>query len=413
MGFKKIIKYTKIFFRFPLHLIYIFSCFSPRNKNIWIFGSGAYGDKFADNSKYLFLYVNENHRDKIRSIWISQKKSIVKILKENGYEAYHSNNPKAIFYSLKAKFFIIDIFSSTFGLCYWFSGRAKKINLWHGMPLKKIGYDDNKSIMHCPNLIKRFFFRIFIPWSVEKWNMVIVTSNLFREIINNALRVNKDKIKITGLPRNDIFFRKIKGSLMGMAKNSLIYNDLVRFKKKNSQIKVFFYAPTFRDTDRDFIEDANLDFGRIDQLLKLYNSFLIVKFHPLTKIKINKVNFDKIIFLNSDIDIYPFLSFTDFLITDYSSVYFDFLLRNKPIIFFPFDIKEYQTKDREFYFNYDEFTPGPKAYSFKELIVWMEYFLKGNDEFEKERKKIKNICFEYKDGNSSERIYQYLISYCN
>jgi CDP-glycerol glycerophosphotransferase (TagB/SpsB family) len=400
LRFRKFIKYIRIFLRFPLHLFYLLSCLVPRDDKIWVFGSGPTGNRFADNAKYFFLYVANTFPDEIRSIWISQNKRVVKELKKIGYEAYWSNSPEAFFYSLRAKYFIIDLFSSAFGFSYWFSGGGKKINLWHGMPIKKIGYDDNKSITYNPNQLRRIIFRIFIPWSVEKYDILISTSSFFKEIFIKSFRINREKVLIAGHPRNDIFFKKIKNCFIGKERKT--YLDLLKIKEKNPEGKIFIYMPTYRDTDKSF--SADLDFKKLNKLLSFYNSFLLIKPHPFVEIKNEHNNFEKIIMLNPAADIYPLLPLVDILITDYSSIYFDFLLLDKPIIFFPYDFKKYFSEDRELYFDYNEFTPGPKAYKFQELLCWIEYFLKGNDEFEKEREKLRDICFMYKDGNSSERV---------
>ncbi len=403
---KKIIKYIRIFLRFPLHLFYLLSCLVPRDDKIWIFGSGPTGNHFADNAKYFFLYVANNFANEIRSIWVSQNKKVVKELRKKGYEAYWSNSPKAFFYSLRAKYFIIDLFFSAFGICYWFSGNSKKVNLWHGMPLKKIGYDDSKSIIYNPNWFKRIIFRIFIPWSVEKYDVLVSTSSLFKEILTKAFGINKESVIVAGHPRNDIFFKKIKNCFT--EKEWKTYLDLLKIKEKKPEKKFLIYMPTYRDTNKSF--SADIDFEKLNKLLSFCNGFLLIKPHPFVEIKNEYNNFEKIIILDPAIDIYPLLPLTDILITDYSSIYFDFLLLDKPIIFFPYDFDKYITKDREFYFDYNKFTPGPKAYKFQELLCWIEYFLKGNDEFKKEREKLRDICFMYKDGNSSERVFKFIIN---
>lgn len=403
-NFKQFIKYIRIFLRVPLHFFYFLSYFSLRNKKIWIFGSGPTGNHFADNAKHFFLYTANTFPDKVRSIWISQNKGVVKDLRKKGYEAYLGYSPKALFYSLRAKYFIIDLFSSTFGFSYWFSGGGKKINLWHGMPLKKIGYEDSKSIIYNPKWFKRLIFRIFIPWSVEKYDILVSTSSFFKEIFIKSFRVNKERVLIAGHPRNDVFFKKNKGCLTG--KEWKTYLDLLKIKKKKPEGKIIVYMPTYRDTNRNF--SLNFDLKKINDFLSFYNSFLLLKPHPFTEIRNKHNDFKKIITLDPTTDIYPILALTDILITDYSSIYFDFLLLDKPIIFFPYDLKRYLSKDRELYFDYNKFTPGPKANNCNELLEWIKYFLEGNDEFAKEREKIKNICFKYKDGHSSERIFKFI-----
>ena len=78
---------------------------------------------------------------------------------------------------------------------------------------------------------------------------------------------------------------------------------------------------------------------------------------------------------------------------------------DRPEIFFPYDYEKYITKDRELYFNYNSFTPGPKAYTFSELLDAIKSILGGNDEYADKRKEIRDRAFTYQDGNSSSRVF--------
>ena len=92
------------------------------------------------------------------------------------------------------------------------------------------------------------------------------------------------------------------------------------------------------------------------------------------------------------------------MITDYSSVYFDFLLLDRPIIFIPFDIKEYSK--RGFALEpYDFWTPGPKVYSLNELIKELKVFINNPEYYNKERKTVNHLVNTYKDGKSCERVW--------
>ena len=97
---------------------------------------------------------------------------------------------------------------------------------------------------------------------------------------------------------------------------------------------------------------------------------------------------------------------TDFLVTDYSSVFFDYLLLNKPIIFTPFDYQEYLQNDRELYYAYDSVTPGPKAYDWAETMNFIEDAVNSPETFEKEREKVSSIFCAYRDGQNSKRVYE-------
>lgn len=394
----------KISIRLFLYLLYLFSYLVPRNKKIWVFGD-ATAKRFTDNSKYLFLYVANNKKNKVRAIWISKRKDVVRALKERGYKAYSKWSLKGIYYALRAKYFITDAYSS--GINYWLSGRAKKISLWHGIPLKKIGLDTTKgkeSKYFQSKGIKRFIHKLIVPWFFEK-QYFIVTSSFFQKMFSSIFQVNKDKVVVAGYPRNDIFFTSFENSDLGLSVLPKI-NDLKKTGKK-----LIFYLPTFRDSGGNPLQDADFNFDKLNRFLTLNNAIFITKFHIFTNIKeksFQSLNSKEFLILPPETDIYPILPYMDMLITDYSSVYFDFLLLNKPIIFFPYDFKKYVSKDRELYFDYDQFTPGPKAYSFNKLLKWIEYFLKGKDNYVRQRQKIKNICFKYIDGKSSKRIFEML-----
>lgn len=395
----------KIILGFLFRPIYFFSFLSPRSKKIWVFGDWN-GKQFSDNSKYFFLYIANNKKNILRAIWISKDKDIVKKLREKGYEAYCNLSLKGIYYPLRAKYFIIDVHSSAIN--YWLSGGAEKINLWHGMPLKKIAFDAVKgegSDFYKSRGIKKFIYKIIIPWWFEKYDIVITTSEFFQKIFTSAFKINKNEVIIAGQPRDDIFFTKFRDSNFGLDKE--IIQKIENLKNENA--KLIFYLPTFRDLGGDPLKDAGFDFGKLQKFLSLNKAFFIIKPHLYTKI--DKKSFEvlsskEFIILPPKIDIFPLLPYINILITDYSSIYSDFLLLNKPIIFFPYDFQDYISKNRELYVDYEQFTPGPKAHKFKELLEWLEYFLNGNDEFIRDRERIKNICFKYIDGQSSERIFQ-------
>jgi CDP-glycerol glycerophosphotransferase (TagB/SpsB family) len=104
-------------------------------------------------------------------------------------------------------------------------------------------------------------------------------------------------------------------------------------------------------------------------------------------------------------DIYPLLKRVNILITDYSSVYFDFLLLDRPIIFAPFDLHEFVCLDgQELFYEYDEVTPGPKATDWKEVLALVERSLQ-TDDYKTQRREICQRFNEFHDGKNSERVY--------
>lgn len=390
------------------YALYFVSFLIPRKKDIWVFGSWS-GKRFGDNSKYLFLYVANNHKTEIKSIWISKDKNIVRKLRHDKYNAYYAYDLKGIYYNLRAKYIFSDHYFDSVN--FWCCGRATKIQLWHGAEFKKIEYDAKNLPWNKPLI--RLLYYFVVPWAIAKNDYIISASDMFIDIYTSAFRIKKERIIVTGLPRNDIiFYNNIRG--YGIPDIST-YDKIAKIKSNNSTVKFILYLPTFRglpirdsnsDNSNGFI---NFDFDKLDHFLDKVNGFFIIKLHPIIEIDLKRFNqWNRIIFLPSSIDIFPLLNQVDILITDYSSIYYDFLLINRPIIFFPYDLKDYIEKDRGFYFDYGEFTPGPKAFTFVELLYWINYFINNNDDFVDIRKKIKDKCFKYKDGESSYRIYNFI-----
>jgi len=362
----------------------------PKDENIWIFGSWL-GEKYADNSKYLFEYINKKHPE-IRAIWITKDVSIINKLKKEGYEVYKAYSIKSIMISLKAKCSIFVQSNKYDNLLFLNNSKVKKIQLWHGAPLKKIGFDDKiftkNSLPKLLYKLKHFLF----PFLNEQYDLVVAISEEDRKNFRTAFKVKK--ISITGYPRNDALFK---------------------FKYKKNKGYTVIYLPTFRGNIGDKIDlfsDFNFDIEKWNEILCQNNIVLNIKMHPVNKPKdelIEKYKSLNSISFMEEVDVAEILPNTDILITDYSSVFFDFLLTNRPIIFAPFDYEKYITKDRELYYDYDEVTPGPKCKNWDEVLEWIVKFKENPELYKEEREVIKNRFHKYQDGKNCERVYKEII----
>ncbi|MBC8485993.1 MAG: CDP-glycerol glycerophosphotransferase family protein, partial [Bacteroidetes bacterium] len=114
--------------------LYWISCCIPKNKNVWIFGAW-FGEKYADNSKYLFEYVNRDHSH-VRAVWLSKNKKTVESIRSKGYEVYYTYDIRSILLALKARFSIFVQSNMSDNLMFLNNKNTKLIQLWHGSPLK-------------------------------------------------------------------------------------------------------------------------------------------------------------------------------------------------------------------------------------------------------------------------------------
>jgi len=161
--------------------------------------------------------------------------------------------------------------------------------------------------------------------------------------------------------------------------------------------------PTWRNKNKNFLESAIPDIDMLNAILKKNDLSMYIKLHPNTD-TINK-QCSNVLFMDPQEDIYNFLHQSDLLITDYSSIYFDYLLLNKEIVFYPYDYEEYSKDEREFYFDYTSFTPGKKVYTFEDLLESLNHLKKLD--YSHERKILKDTLWKHQNGDASERIYNY------
>ena len=376
--------------------IYCISFLFPRNRNLWIFGCWD-GQKFADNPKYLFLYVKRNHPE-IRAIWLSHRAEVVQDLIDKGFEAYKALSIKGFWYSFRAGCVVIS--NSLVDINCFAISRAKKIQLWHGTPLKKIGYDTN---LH-------MFWRYrggaklrAVLWF--RYNIIIAASKEAKEKLASGFKESEDRLRVTGYPRNDGLF-----DTAWLASNRCDYIDNIR--NKVSFKYVITYLPTHRQLGRkkmDLFARYGFEINATEQILENLDAILIIKAHYFDKgfnITIRN-GYSQRLYTPSDgelPDVYPLLKETDILITDYASVYFDYLLLNRPIIFTPFDIVEY-TMEEGFYYDYNEVTPGPKAKDWRGVFELIHQVIQ-NDRWKQEREAICNRFNDYTDNENSRRVFE-------
>ena len=396
--FSKITTFSEILLGW---IIYPLSFLVPRSEKIWIF-IGCRRDKerelFSDNSKYMFLYSAQNIPD-IRTIWISGDNQLSKVIRGLGYKAYYIYSLQGVFYSLRAGYTFVDAFVQ---FSNWkFCGRTKVIQLWHGKSMKKTAFESPYSLPAASKFISPNLFR--------NYEYVIASSEYTGKMISTIFRIPMEKVLITGLPRHDVMFKEIKGSEIDSVP---ILGDKVKSLKKAGINKIVFYAPTFRPdaTNPLFknlkrgIDKFQLDLKMLNKLFEKNNSHLFIALHPkFSLVDYGTDEFKNLTFLRPGFDIYTTLSLFDALITDYSSVFSDFLLLNRPIIFLVYDLEKYKI-EMGLFDDFDEMTPGPKVFTNEQLVKEVEKVLNGVDECKDRRLKVRKIFYKNLDGNSAQRV---------
>lgn len=337
-----------------LAVSYIF----PRNSNIWCFGSA-----FNGNTKYLFLYM-VNNQEKKRCIWIGNKATVEKI-NNWGYEAYQTWSLRGLFYCLTAGAYIYNSYPGNINL--YTMGGAKLVNLWHGIALKCIDRQIKTGPMakcfHAKGVLYDLYYLNFRKHA----NVVLSTSPIMTENFSEAFDVPKERIVEGIYPRCDLF-SKTETQILDFIKKYEPPYAMELVNKIRSYTYTYIYMPTWRDTGDDFIENYGFDFDKVNEVMVSQNRLFIIKMHPDSNLKIEH-NLSNVLVIDSKIDLYPLLPFTDCLITDFSSIYFDYILmKGKHVILYLPDFDDYINKNRALKYPYDDVMKGVRAMSFSQLL---------------------------------------------
>ncbi|WP_286265531.1 CDP-glycerol glycerophosphotransferase family protein [Thalassotalea atypica] len=351
--------------------IYFIVKLIPKKKNLWCFSS--YRDSFVDNSKYLFHYTHNQHKE-IDAVWVTDNNQLYEELLSAGYKVVKRKSVSGILTIIRAEFVFFSSYVSE--VSFWFSSGAKLVNLWHGLPLKKIEFDIDSGALaekyaEKPSR-KQLFLRFFYPAAYSRPDFVTAPSDKMAELFKSAFRIEEQNIIRSSSPRTDQFFDQVSF-------NQLSSNELA----PTIGSKVFIYMPTFRDTGGEFFSKERFDFKELNEVMKEVDGEFWIKAHPSAGAEgIDVSEFERVKLLPNNIDMYPVLRDSYALITDYSSIYIDYLMLNKPIHFYCFDLKEYLENCRSMYFDYHDVTPGSKSHNFDELLVALQSL---SDDYKVER----------------------------
>jgi CDP-glycerol glycerophosphotransferase len=234
------------------------------------------------------------------------------------------------------------------------------IQTWHGTPLKKLALDMDTVFMAGEKGIDNYKKNFYD--NAQTWDYLISQNRFSSEIFRRAFAFSKDMLEI-GYPRNDVLF----------AKNN--EKDITELKKQLGlplDKKIILYAPTWRDNEfygkGKYKFNPPLDF--FDLQNKLSDEYvMIVKYHYLVMDQVDWTPYKGFVYsCDLSYDIADLYLVSDMMITDYSSVMFDYSLLKRPILFFCYDLEQYKDTLRGFYFDFLAEAPGPVTLTSEELI---------------------------------------------
>lgn len=343
------------------YIIYPFSFLFFRSKKKYAFGSFA--GAFNDNAKYLFIYANQ-HCPNINIAWISNSKATVNLVRSLGFKAYHVFSPKGIWHALTSKYWFFN--SYTADIFYSFSGRAVCINLWHGIGLKRIEYNIQSGPLGQRYGRTNFKEVYFHPQAFRAPDYLVTSTPYQTHLFSTAFRIPTERCLEFGYPRNEILTCD-ESQRMHFISHFEPRATMEFIEKLKQYSRVLIYMPTWRDSQRHLFVQS-MDLAKLNEALKSHNELLILKPHANVEIQEDTQSYSHVVFFPGNLDVYPILPYTDVLITDYSSMLYDYILMDgKSVILYLYDYAEYLS-ERDLFYPFDENVVGKRVATFDELL---------------------------------------------
>jgi len=355
-----------------------------KNREIWIIGASG-GKKYTNNGAALYRYVLENHPE-IDIYWIINKDApdIHKARKEGPF--LYRNTVKGNFYALMA-----DVLICTHALgdiSKYAKKRHKnsfKVFISHGIEAFKIKY---------PKHVKEHF----------DYNLSLAVSEFEKNIKVEKWGLDEDKVCITGLPRYDILEAHKKGERENIKRIFYMPHPVEGRPFKKDPMKLTkeeieeFKRKHYYQALRKFLSSPKLI-----ELLKVREVALDVFFHQSVNPLMGKImeipGPSNISFVSNRDDIQEKILQSDMLIADHSSVAWDFLYMDRPVIFFRFYEKEFES-----YLRTPQDLFGPLTKNEEETVEEVRRVLEGNDNYKEKREESRKEFIKYHDGRNCERV---------
>ncbi|WP_407424502.1 CDP-glycerol glycerophosphotransferase family protein [Methanobrevibacter sp.] len=365
----KRLKHSKLSYRLFLKL--------PMHKKRVVFES-MWGEKYSCNPRYLYEYIDRNHPD-WECVWVLNDKHIP--VNGNAIRTMRFSL-QYFYYMATSKYFVNNV---NFHEHYAKRPGQIEIQTMHGTPLKTLGLDVAADFP--TKIVEKKFLR-----KCGRWDYLTVQSDFVANITQRCFRFKKTFLK-HGYPRTDILYTKNNPDDIADLKEKM---GLPRDKK------VILYAPTWRLRNKF---DLMIDLDSFKKSLS-DDYILILRLHHFSARGWKQPPKDDFIYDLTDYDsVEELYLISDILVTDYSSVMFDYAILDRPIFLFTYDMEEYRDKLRGMYFDIEELPPGPLVYTSKEL----EEAIINIDQTEKDSKALRHRFQEefltFECANSSEKIF--------
>ncbi|NLZ83060.1 MAG: CDP-glycerol:glycerophosphate glycerophosphotransferase [Clostridiales bacterium] len=351
----------------------------------WIIFESFLGKNYSDSPKYIYQYLAENSPGKYKFIWIINKKTKIPYR----HAKVQRFSIRYFYYMARCKYFVFNSRQPV-----WMIKREGTafLQTWHGTPLKKLVFDIDDISSASPKYKQQVYKQS------RAWDYLIAANAFSSETFRRCFIYKKEMLE-TGYPRNDILHAPDKKEIAEKIKDRI---GIARDKK------TILYAPTWRDDEYygrgqyKFELHLNLDKMRKElgeeYIILLRTHYFIADSLDVSALEGFAYNVSKYD------DISELYLVSDILITDYSSVFFDFANLKRPMLFYTYDLEKYRDILRGFYLDIEKEVPGPLLFTTEEVIDAINNIESIRNQYEQTYKEFYQRFCQWEDGHASEKV---------
>jgi len=353
-----------------------------------------HGDGYRGNTRVLFERLQDEER--VDTVWLSRNRRVVEAIRQRygADSAFLTHSFRGMYRLARANAVCLTHGTSDFPFMR-LNRRSLIVQTYHGLPTKRGEFmppsgEERVSWLH--SLVLRFRFNPITCF--------LSSSPYVSDLFSRRFGLPKPRFYETGFPVYDILNKPAMGSLQGTDS-----------EQGNSHSPFILYAPTFRRQSRTrWFPFEGFSVSRLHELLERHDAYIGLRPHPNDRATVERYTgaSDRIVLADETRyeDVVKLLTRTSVIVTDYSGIYLEGLLRDIPAVFVPYDLGHYE---RGLPFRYTDVTPGPKVCSQQPFFDALEEALTGATIFADERRRVRELFFPNPDGKATDRVIALLI----
>jgi CDP-glycerol glycerophosphotransferase len=355
-------------------------------KDNWVFCESFFGKSYSDSPKYVYEYLQKTYPGKYKFIWVIENKKTAIPYKHTKVKRF---SVRYCYYLARCKYYIFNSRQPV-----WIKKRQGNVFLqtWHGTPLKRLVFDLEDINSATPRYKKQTYKQS------RSWDYLIAANQYSSDIFKRCFIYDKTMLE-TGYPRNDIMHWDNKDEIA----------DKLRDKQgipKNK--KTVLYAPTWRDdeyyTKGQYKFSLKLDLNLMKEQLG-HEYVILLRTHYFIADSLDVTGLEDFAYnLSKYDDISELYLISDYLITDYSSVFFDYANLKRPMLFYTYDLEKYRDVLRGFYIDIEEELPGPLLFTTEEIIDSLKNMDELTDRYKEKYRLFYDKFCAWEDGQASRKV---------